>query len=116
MSRTKDEFDVFFETRPWGSFHEYRSGVKMLIVNANEAFSLQYHNHRAEFWEVLEGTPLITIGDKLIEAKKGDRFLIPIKTIHRINGGPTGTKVFELATGHFDEDDIVRIEDKYGRN
>ena len=116
MSRKKDEFDVVTEDRPWGGFHEYRNGVKILEVSANEEFSLQYHNLRGEFWEVLEGTPFITVGDKTVQAKKGDRFFVPIKAIHRINGGPTGTRVFELATGTFDETDIVRLEDKYGRN
>jgi mannose-6-phosphate isomerase len=115
MSRIKDEFDVVSETRPWGEFHEYRNGVKILVVNANEAFSLQYHHKRGEFWEVLEGTPLITVGEKTVEAKKGDRFFVPVETLHRINGGPTGTRIFELATGEFDEADIVRIEDNYGR-
>lgn len=116
MNRTTDDFGVVTEIRPWGKFHEYRVGLKILEVSPEQELSLQYHHERAEFWEVLEGNPIITVGDKKIEAKRGDRFYVPGETLHRINGGATGTRIFEIATGHFDESDIVRVEDNYGRN
>lgn len=110
----------FTDKRPWGNFRQFThneiSTVKTLEVKANEAFSLQYHDNRKEFWLVLEGNPIITLGEETIQAKAGDEFIVEPKMKHRINGGETGAKVLEIALGDFDEDDIVRLEDKYGRN
>ena len=115
MARTKDIFDVETEERPWGKFHEYRKGLKILEVFPNESISLQFHKYREEFWEILEGNPIITIGENIVQAKVGDRFIVPAMNLHRINGGNTGTRILEIAMGEFDENDIVRIEDKYNR-
>ena len=74
--------------RPWGSFRQFThnnpSTVKIIFVKKGEAFSLQYHNHRTEFWKILSGTPEVTIGESLIYAKKGDEFEITPKTNHRV--------------------------------
>lgn len=113
-------FDSLFEVhRPWGRFLQFTknepSTVKILTVNAHEAFSLQYHKHREEFWFVLSGQGKITIGDKVHNVVHNAQFLIPAETPHRIEAGDEPVVVLEISTGDFDEDDIVRLEDKYGR-
>ncbi len=111
--------DTTTTKRPWGSFTRFtnneESTVKILNVNAGEELSLQYHNHREEFWKIISGMPKITIGDTVHEAKAGDEFTIPVTVHHRI-GAPLGDVVIlEISKGKFDEDDIVRMEDKYNR-
>lgn len=114
-----EELNIFQEERPWGNFvrftHNKPSTVKILLVKKGEAFSLQYHNNRTEFWKIISGTPEITIGESLILAHRGDEFKIPPKTNHRIRAVDTDTEILEISFGEFDEKDIVRLEDKYGR-
>lgn len=110
----------FLDKRPWGQefwFAEKENcTVKLLEVNAGEAFSLQYHKkERKEFWYILEGNPIVTFGEETIVANPGDKFMIKEQMKHRIDGGETGTRVLELILGDFDENDIIRLEDKYGR-
>ena len=105
--------------KPWGSFtrftHNELSTVKLLRVQKGEEFSLQYHMHREEFWRILEGNPEVTVGDKIVSAHPGEDFVIPPKTNHRISATLDDVLVLEISTGQFDENDIVRIEDKYHR-
>ena len=105
--------------KPWGSFRQFALNepctVKIIIVKSGEAISLQRHEGRSEFWRVLSGTPLVTINEKEITAKSGDEFFIPQRTNHRLAGGREGCQVLEVSFGFFDENDITRIEDKYGR-
>jgi mannose-6-phosphate isomerase-like protein (cupin superfamily) len=113
-----DKINKIIEERPWGKFEQFtlneKSTVKILTINAGEAFSLQNHEHRAEFWHVLEGKAKITVGGGTVNAEPGDEFLIGPGTNHRIEG-ITKTKVLEIAFGEFDEADIKRLEDKYNR-
>ena len=105
--------------RPWGSFTRFTnnelSTVKILHINKGEEFSLQYHTHREEFWKIIKGNPEIVVGDKTEYPKEGDEFLIKPHTNHRISAPVDDVFVLEISKGEFDEDDIVRIEDKYGR-
>lgn len=105
--------------RPWGSFTRFTnnepSTVKILNINKGEEFSLQYHTHRQEFWKIIKGSPEITVGDKILHPKEGEEFVIEPKTNHRVFAPRDDVVILEISTGHFDEDDIVRIEDKYGR-
>ncbi len=105
--------------RPWGKFEQFThnepSTVKIISVKQREAFSLQYHNHRTEFWKILSGTPEVILGDSVIRAKPGDEFNILPGINHRIRSINADTEVLEISTGDFDEGDIVRLEDKYGR-
>lgn len=109
----------YSEKRPWGGFERFCESesctVKIITVNPNESLSLQYHNHRNEFWKILNGRPKLVIGDKTTYGKEGDEFFIPEKTKHRISAGKETVKVLEIAFGDFDEKDIVRLEDKYKR-
>jgi len=106
-------------TRPWGSFIEFTknkpSTVKILVVNKGEEFSLQFHKNREEFWRVLSGTPTIIIGDKEFVAKEGDEFIVKKGEKHRVRAKDKEARILEISFGEFDEGDIVRIEDKYGR-
>jgi mannose-6-phosphate isomerase-like protein (cupin superfamily) len=113
------KMDIKNDDRPWGSFrqftHNEATTVKILRVDDGQRLSLQYHNERSEFWVVLSGNPKLTIGDKIEQAKKGDEFFIPAKTKHRIEAPNGKVEMLEIAFGNFNEDDIVRIDDAYGR-
>ena len=105
--------------KPWGSFRQFSlnqlSTVKILHIKEGEEFSLQNHTHRAEFWRILKGQPIITIGDKKLLAKEGDEFMIPVKINHRATAKDGDVDILEISFGKFDEGDIKRIVDKYGR-
>jgi mannose-1-phosphate guanylyltransferase/mannose-1-phosphate guanylyltransferase/mannose-6-phosphate isomerase len=107
------------ESRPWGDFERFtlneKTTVKIITVNAGETFSLQTHNHRDEFWRILRGSGIIRIGEEDHDAREGDVFFSPRNTMHRAFGGPEGLTFLEIAFGEFDETDIKRIEDRYGR-
>lgn len=76
---------------------------------------MQKHAHRSEFWRIIKGSGLVRIGDVEHPAKEGDSFYNPEGSLHRISGGPEGMTFLEIAFGNFDEGDITRIEDTYGR-
>ena len=107
------------DKRPWGSFRQFTeneaSTIKTISVDAGQRLSLQYHEKRSEFWCVLSGNPQVTIGDRVEQAKPGDEFTIPIQTIHRIEALDNKVEILEIAFGEFDENDIVRLDDAYGR-
>lgn len=109
------------ETRPWGGYvvlidnKNYK--VKKLIINPKKRFSLQYHNKRTETWTIVKGKLEITIGDKKGVYSYGQTVSIPVGTIHRIeNISDEIAEIIEVQTGtYFGEDDIVRLEDDFGR-
>ncbi|HBB49647.1 TPA: mannose-6-phosphate isomerase [Candidatus Nomurabacteria bacterium] len=113
------KFKIFQEERPWGNFrqltHNSFSTVKVISIDPESSLSLQYHNNRSEFWRVLSGHPLLTIGEKIITAKPGDEFMIKKQQKHRIETKNDSAQLLEISSGDFDEEDIIRIEDKYGR-
>ena len=105
--------------KPWGRFEQFThnelSTVKILSVNPNSSLSMQYHQKREEFWRVLSGHPIITIDKKVINASPDDEFMIRKGELHRIETKKDATAILEIAYGDFDENDIIRTEDKYGR-
>ncbi|RJQ37506.1 cupin domain-containing protein [Candidatus Parcubacteria bacterium] len=114
-----------FPTRetPWGKEVLLWGGlgapvtVKILTVNPGQRFSLQRHRHRMEHWTVLspEGG-IIRIGDQEYPAEQGKEFTVPAGALHRMTAPQGGElSVLEIATGKFDQDDIERLEDDYGR-
>jgi len=107
------------EERPWGNFERFtlneKTTVKIVTVNAEESISLQTHEHRDEFWRVIKGSGIIRIGDTDNDAHEGDTFFTPRHSRHRVTGGPEGLSFLEIAFGDFDEEDIDRLEDLYGR-
>jgi mannose-6-phosphate isomerase-like protein (cupin superfamily) len=107
------------ENRPWGSFERFTlnepSTVKIIRVDAGKRFSLQKHAHRSEYWKVIEGTGVAVIGNETREVNVGDVVEILEHTEHRLKGGENGIAVLEITFGDFDENDIDRIEDDFGR-
>ncbi len=107
------------DIRPWGEYERFTlneaSTVKIITVKAGEEFSLQTHAHRDEFWRILSGSGTITLNDQTLPAKAGDVFYSPRNTKHRAQSGPEGLTFLEIAFGDFNESDITRLEDKYGR-
>lgn len=107
-----------FRRTRWGSDHlhvlnEDGITIKTLMIFPNECTSLQYHNNRCEFWHAIEPVRIIK-EDKEVILKKGDFVLIPKQAKHRLIGMSLSI-VTEISFGNFSEEDIVRIEDKYGR-
>lgn len=107
------------QVRPWGNFERFTFNepctVKLVSVNEGEAISLQTHENRDEFWRVLTGSGTIIVGEETRPAKPGDSFFTPRGAKHRIEGGSGGLTILEIAFGDFNEQDIKRLEDKYGR-
>lgn len=107
------------EERPWGSFERFTlnepTTVKIVTVKPGEAISLQTHNDRDEFWRVIQGSGTITLGEEDHAAVVGTSFFCVRGTKHRVTGGPEGLSILEIAFGNFDEGDITRLEDRYGR-
>ena len=109
----------YHEERPWGGFTRFIENtpvtVKLITVKATEQFSLQYHEKRDEFWHVISGEGMAIVGQETKIAKPGDEFFITRGTQHRFTAGSSDVTFLELAFGEFDENEIVRVEDKYGR-
>jgi mannose-6-phosphate isomerase-like protein (cupin superfamily) len=108
------------EIRPWGDFERLtlneKSTVKLITVNPGEELSLQQHEHRDEVWRIVRGSGTITIGGQKSDVKPGESYFVKRGTKHRVAGGLEGLQFLEIALGDFDEHDIVRFEDRYGRS
>jgi len=107
------------EVRPWGIFEnlleELDYKVKRIIISPNHSISLQYHFHREEYWIVVEGDGELTIEEDVRHVEVGDSVFIKKEEIHRLKAGKNGITIIETQLGICDEDDIVRLEDSYGR-
>lgn len=107
--------------RPWGSYDSIDNGqrfqVKRLSVKPGAQMSLQLHHHRAEHWIVVSGTARITRGEEVFLLEENQSTYIPLGTKHRIeNPGKIPLHIIEVQSGgYLGEDDIVRFEDRYGR-
>lgn len=108
-------------TRPWGSYETLRLEnhyqVKLLTINPGGQLSLQKHFKRSEHWVVVAGSPTLTINNQIKVYQANESAYIPKQAIHRIeNFGQTICKIIEVQLGDYlGEDDIVRLEDVYGR-
>lgn len=108
--------------RPWGSYEvlldtdKYK--IKRIIVKPGKMLSLQKHFHRSEHWVVVSGTALVTNGEKLITVRPNESTYIPMGEVHRLeNKGKIDLVMIEVQVGEYTgEDDIVRLEDVYGRS
>ena len=91
--------------------------VMRIMVKPGASLSLQKHHHRAEHWIVVSGTAEVTNGDKVILLTENQSTYIPLGEVHRLaNPGTTALEIIEVQSGSYlGEDDIVRIEDSYGR-
>ncbi len=107
--------------RPWGSYDSIDAGerfqVKRLVVKPGATLSLQLHHHRAEHWVVVSGTARITRGEEVFLLEENQSTYIPVGAKHRIeNPGKIPLHIIEVQSGtYLGEDDIVRFEDRYGR-
>jgi mannose-1-phosphate guanylyltransferase/mannose-6-phosphate isomerase len=107
--------------RPWGSYegvaHGPRYQVKRILVKPGASLSLQKHHHRAEHWVVVKGTALIVRGDDSLLLSENQSTYIPLGVVHRLeNPGKIDLEIVEVQSGSYlGEDDIVRLEDSYGR-
>lgn len=104
--------------RPWGRFlqfvHNAQCTVKVIEVKPNQVLSLQKHKKRKEEWYFLtEG--YVQIGDKKKSVKKGEIVKIRKGRVHRLFAKKKPVQILEIAYGDFQENDIIRLEDKYGR-
>jgi len=107
--------------RPWGDYEGVVRGdryqVKRIVVKPGEKLSLQKHFHRGEHWVVVRGIALITCGDSEKLVSENQSTYIPLGQTHRLeNPGRIPLELIEVQSGSYlGEDDIVRLEDKYGR-
>jgi mannose-6-phosphate isomerase len=95
--------------------HNEQVTVKILTINHGEQLSVQYHQHRSECWRVLSGAGDVLQGDVWQPCAAGDEFVIAQGQQHALRAGTQQLVVLEIARGDFDEDDIVRVSDVYGR-
>ncbi|RNF84349.1 mannose-1-phosphate guanylyltransferase/mannose-6-phosphate isomerase [Montanilutibacter psychrotolerans] len=108
--------------RPWGSYDSIGVGphfqVKRIFVKPGAALSLQKHQHRAEHWVVVSGVAEVTCDDRVFEVRENESTYIPQGSVHRLrNRGSTPVELIEVQSGSYlGEDDIVRLEDVYGRS
>jgi mannose-1-phosphate guanylyltransferase/mannose-6-phosphate isomerase len=107
--------------RPWGSYTVLQDAadckVKRLTVKPGGVLSLQLHHRRSEHWTVVSGVAKVRLGDREFLLNRNESTYIPVETLHRLeNPGDVDVHLIEVQCGdYFGEDDIVRLEDKYGR-
>jgi mannose-1-phosphate guanylyltransferase/mannose-6-phosphate isomerase len=107
--------------RPWGHYDAVDAGerfqVKRLVVRPGGKLSLQRHMHRAEHWVVVRGIAEVTIGQERRYVHENESTFIPIGAVHWLaNPGKIPLELVEVQTGSYlGEDDIVRLDDTYGR-
>lgn len=112
---------VFTQIRPWGQFQQFVSNqevtVKIITIQPGHRLSLQKHNHRGEFWHVIDGPVDVEVGDDKYSAMDGEDVWVPLHSTHRIgNSSEHVVRILEIALGQFDETDIERYEDDYARH
>jgi mannose-1-phosphate guanylyltransferase / mannose-6-phosphate isomerase len=107
--------------RPWGTYQTMDRGerfqTKRLVVKPGGKLSLQKHHHRSEHWVVVTGTAEVTVGDETKLLQENESTYIPAGTPHRLaNPGKVPLHLIEVQCGpYLGEDDIVRLDDVYGR-
>lgn len=107
--------------RPWGWYQSIdeceRFKVKRICVQPKASLSLQKHHHRAEHWVVVKGTAEVLCDDKAMLLSENQSTYIPLGAVHRLsNPGSIPLEMIEVQSGSYlEEDDIIRLEDSYGR-
>lgn len=108
------------DNRPWGRWEEYLNEpgyrVKRIIVHPGKRLSLQKHERRREHWAVVQGRGRFTLNDEVREVHEGDAVYIDVGDVHRIeNDSDEYLVIIETQLGVCLEDDIIRLEDDFGR-
>jgi mannose-6-phosphate isomerase len=106
--------------KPWGRFEQYThnlpSTVKIITVAPGGTLSRQYHHRRDELWVILDKGARVQLGEEVLEPETGEKIFIPRGTVHRLSAaGEREVRILEISFGEFDEEDIVRLDDVYGR-
>jgi len=107
--------------RPWGFYESLIMGdrfqVKRIVVTPGGRLSLQSHYHRAEHWVVVNGTARVTRDQETLILRENESIYLPLGCVHRLeNPGLIPLALIEVQSGaYLGEDDIVRVEDSYGR-
>ncbi|TKB48194.1 mannose-1-phosphate guanylyltransferase/mannose-6-phosphate isomerase [Ferrimonas sediminicola] len=107
--------------RPWGNYdsidHGQRYQVKHITVKPGAKLSVQMHHHRAEHWVVVSGTARVTNGERTFLVTENESTYIPVGVVHALeNPGKVPLELIEVQSGSYlGEDDIVRLQDNYGR-
>lgn len=107
--------------RPWGWYQTMDLGerfrVKRIQVAPGKQLSLQRHHHRAEHWVVVRGTAEVTRDRETVTVRENESIFLPMGCLHRLrNPGKIPVEIIEVQTGtYLEEDDIVRVEDDFGR-
>lgn len=110
-----------FDQRPWGTFTVIDEGdgfkVKRIEVFPGKRLSYQKHSQRAEHWVVVQGTAKVTLDGREIVVEAGQAIDVPIGSAHRVENPGEQTLLFiEVQRGDYlGEDDIVRLQDDFGR-
>ncbi len=111
-----------YSERPWGNYTVLDDDapdhkVKRMVVHPGKRLSYQRHAKRAEHWFIVSGTATVTLDGMVHQLHAGESIDIPLESAHRIgNDGDTDVVFIEVQRGtYFGEDDIVRLEDDYGR-
>jgi mannose-6-phosphate isomerase-like protein (cupin superfamily) len=115
-----DAPEVTLDNRPWGRFEQYTlnepTTVKVITVAPGHRLSLQRHTGRDEWWTILDGELVVQVDNEERAARRGDRVWIRRGQLHRAqNTSSREASLLEIAFGHFDEDDIERLDDDYSR-
>jgi mannose-6-phosphate isomerase len=120
---TTDEWGREYDERPWGNFTvlddvQDDHKVKRIVVTPGKRLSYQVHARRAEHWHVVSGVATVVLDGETHELKPGESIDIAIGAAHRCeNHGDEPVVFIEVQTGtYFGEDDIVRLEDDFGRH
>lgn len=112
--------NIKMEVRPWGKFKQFaynqKCTVKIITVNHGQILSKQRHKNRDELWIILDDGLKAELDDRVIEPKPGDEIVILRNTIHRLSSAEKQGRVMEISFGDFDENDIERFDDIYGRS
>ena len=117
----KETLEHLTSHRPWGHFTILEEGerykIKRIVVQPQQRLSLQMHYHRSEHWVVVKGTAKVTRGEEEILLHENESIYISKSTVHRLeNPGKVPLEIIEVQVGEYvGEDDIVRMEDVYGR-
>ena len=118
----RSEWELHREVnRPWGKYDSIDQGgryqVKRITVKPGAKLSLQMHHHRAEHWVVVSGVARVTNGDKTFLLGENESTYIPMGIVHALeNPGEVPLEIIEVQSGSYlGEDDIIRLEDRYGR-
>ncbi len=109
--------------KPWGSFDQFvlneRCTVKILTCNPGQKLSLQRHGHRDELWVALDPGVVVDLDGEELHPSPGEEIWLPQGCTHRLRcdaAAARPVRVLEVSLGVFDEADIERLQDDYGRH